>query len=108
MNSESQQNQYTKIEKDAISWIEETDTMQFSQMELLTMFSGKRINSIVKHIDSRISDLKDSEIIATEISRDPEKSDDVRGIYKEFKREIMGRRYEAQNILRYIKNGEAD
>jgi len=35
-----QQEQYTEIEKEAQKWLDETDTMQFSQMELLTMFAA--------------------------------------------------------------------
>jgi hypothetical protein len=30
--------QYTEIEKEAQKWLDETDCMQFSQMELLSMF----------------------------------------------------------------------
>jgi len=37
-----EQEQYTEIEKDAQKWLDETDTMQFSQMELLTMFAAHR------------------------------------------------------------------
>jgi hypothetical protein len=36
----TQEEQYTKIEKEAQKWLDETDTMQFSQMELLTMFAA--------------------------------------------------------------------
>jgi hypothetical protein len=38
--AEEQQEQYTEIEKEAQKWLDETDTMQFSQMELLTMFAA--------------------------------------------------------------------
>jgi hypothetical protein len=38
-----QQEQYTEIEKEAQKWLDETDTMQFSQMELLTMFAAKKV-----------------------------------------------------------------
>ena len=38
-----QQEQYTEIEKEAQKWLDETDTMQFSQMELLTMFAMERM-----------------------------------------------------------------
>ena len=37
MNKEEQ---FTALEKAAIKWLNETDTMQFSQMELLTMFAA--------------------------------------------------------------------
>jgi len=38
-----QQEQYTELEKEAQKWLDETDTMQFSQMELLTMFAAKKV-----------------------------------------------------------------
>ena len=34
-----QEEEYTELEKEAQKWLDETDTMQFSQMELLTMFA---------------------------------------------------------------------
>ena len=37
---QEQQEQYTELEKEAQKWLDETDTMQFSQMELLTMFAA--------------------------------------------------------------------
>jgi len=37
--------EYIQIEKDAKKWLDETDTMQFSQMELLTMFA---VNQLTK------------------------------------------------------------
>jgi len=37
---QEQQEQYTEIEKEAQKWLDETDAMQFSQMELLTMFAA--------------------------------------------------------------------
>ncbi len=31
--------EYTEMEEEAIDWLKNTDTMQFSKMELLTMFT---------------------------------------------------------------------
>lgn len=41
MNKDSEQ--YTEIEKEAQKWLDETDTMQFSTMELLTMFHAHQL-----------------------------------------------------------------
>ena len=41
--TKQQQEQYTELEKEAQSWLDETDTMQFSQVELLTMFTAKKV-----------------------------------------------------------------
>jgi len=38
---DAQQKQYTELEIQAQKWLDETDAMQFSQMELLTMFAAK-------------------------------------------------------------------
>ena len=35
-----EQKNYSAIEKEAAKWLKGTDTMQFSQMELLTMFAA--------------------------------------------------------------------
>ena len=34
-----EEKEYTEIEKEAIDWISKTDAMQFSQLDLLTMFA---------------------------------------------------------------------
>jgi hypothetical protein len=38
--------EYTEIEREAQKWLDETDTMQFSTMELLTMFSASKDDQI--------------------------------------------------------------
>ena len=49
-----QQKEYSEIEQEAIKWLSETDDMQFSIMELLTMFAGHwqaKLKSMVSSSD---------------------------------------------------------
>lgn len=53
-----QQEKYTELEKEAQKWLDETDTMQFSQMELLTMFAGHqqvKNNALLNDVIERFS-----------------------------------------------------
>lgn len=61
----NQEEQFTALEKAAIKWLEETDTMQFSQMELLTMFAAHSETRTI--LQSYISDeeIEDLPIYAT-------------------------------------------
>ena len=44
LNMEAEQaDKYTTMEKAAKKWLEETDTMQFSEMELLSMFAESQL-----------------------------------------------------------------
>ena len=40
--------EYTPMEKDAIKWLDETDAIQFSQMELLTMFAHEQNKELIE------------------------------------------------------------
>ena len=53
-----QQEQYTEKEKEAQKWLDETDAMQFSQMELLTMFAAHqqvKDNAFLHNVIERFS-----------------------------------------------------
>ena len=53
-----EQKQYTEIEKEAQKWLDETDTMQFSQMELLAMFAAHqqvKNNALLHDVIERFS-----------------------------------------------------
>ena len=79
MTEQQQQEQYTKIEKEAQKWLDETDTMQFSQMELLTMFAAHqqvKNNDLLHDFSARLSsslgecvDGNDYEIVAARDGR---------------------------------------
>ena len=51
-----QQEQYTELEKEAQKWLDETDTMQFSQKELLTMFAAKQVKDydLLQNVSTRL------------------------------------------------------
>ena len=79
MTEQQQQEQYTKIEKEAQKWLDETDTMQFSKMELITMFAAHqqvKNNDLLHDVSARLSsslgecvDGNDYEIVADKDGR---------------------------------------
>ena len=51
--------EYSPIEKAAIKWLDETDTMQFSQMELLAMFAESQNKELIEKIEDLKAQLND-------------------------------------------------
>jgi hypothetical protein len=73
--------EYTEIAREAQKWLDETDTMQFSTMELLTMFSAskddqikklKKELGIYKEMIDRIKSALDKRLPAKEVIQETE------------------------------------
>jgi hypothetical protein len=74
--------QYTELEKEAQKWLDETDTMQFSQMELLTMFAAQQeVKNNVVLADVRLSLLDKVKEIAFGDGSAQERMVDIKALF---------------------------
>ena len=67
---------YTKAEKEAQKWLDETDTMQFSPMELLVMFSAGKEKQI-KELKARLHNAEKTLLTIDSLHNDSERTSEL-------------------------------